>query len=75
MNRGRTPNERAAIAIVAAMHDIRQSAWRVVSHPEVGVIYDWADPISGQVGQCCLAEPGRWRQAPGGVQPVVLVLG
>jgi len=58
-----------------AGHGSRWSAdgwWRVVD-PTVydPHTYDWADPVTGQIGQCWRRDE-QWAQAPLGDEPVIL---
>jgi hypothetical protein len=64
----------AARALMArkAGRDLRPCGWTVVTEPSPGEIYDWADPSTGEVGQCWLTPHGLWKQPPLGPTPVVL---
>lgn len=49
-----------------------EKLWTVVCRPQPGCWYDFLDPETGKCGQCLMGEDGRWKQAPLGVQPVIL---
>lgn len=67
-----TDHQAFARALFASHFGQSSNLWRVIVNPEPGIWYDWADPETGKIGQCCLAESGKWKQAPLGNQPVVL---
>lgn len=66
-----TAHEEEARALMAGRLGRTAARWSVVVAPEPATWYDFADPETGQVGQCILGRDGTWRQAPRGNRPVV----
>lgn len=66
-------HESAAIALMQIrLH--RKVRLTVARKLKPGIIYDWADPATNQVGQCWLNMDGSWFQDPRGENPVILML-
>ena len=66
-----TDHERAALRLIESRQGARGGPWIPVRTPQPGVWYDWANPATGQVGQCRCNRDG-WSAAPWGERPVVL---
>jgi hypothetical protein len=67
-----TQSERDAITLIAVRTRKAKGSFSVVKRPTPGRWYDWACPETGQVGQCCMGDGGKWKQDPRGTSPVVL---
>lgn len=64
-------HEQRAVQLFATKANCRAEQLSVVTALRDSVWYDWADPDTGNIGQCRL-EKGQWAQAPIGSRPVVL---
>jgi len=65
-------HERDAVTLYSGLARTAPQWHWPVTEIVAGVMYDWADPATGKVGQCWTDEGGKWLQAPKGQDPVIL---